>query len=45
MGDAKVRLNKADSKVENVKIGDHALAIVEKIGDKETLKCLMVQRN
>lgn len=44
MGDAKVRLNKADSKIENVKIGDHALAIVEKIGDKETLKCLMVNR-
>ena len=44
MGDAKVRLNKEDSKVENVKIGDQALAIVEKIGDKEALKCLMVQR-
>lgn len=44
MGNAKVRLNKEDSKVENVKIGDHALAIVEKSGDKETLRCLMVQR-
>lgn len=44
MGDAKVRLNQADSKVENVKIGDHALAIMEKIGGKESLKCLMVNR-
>lgn len=44
MGDAKVRLNKEDSKVEDIKIGDHALAIVERTWDKEILKCLMVQR-
>jgi hypothetical protein len=44
MGDAKVRLNKQDSKIENSKIGDNALAIVEKTGDTTTLKCLMVER-
>jgi Cu/Ag efflux protein CusF len=44
MSDAKVRLNKADSKIENVKIGDQALAIVDKVGDKESLKFLMLQR-
>ena len=31
MGNAKVRLNRADSKIENIKIGDRALAIVEKL--------------
>lgn len=44
MGDAKVRLNKEASKVEDIKIGDHALAIVEKKGDKATLRSLMVDR-
>jgi len=44
MGDAKVRLNKEDSKIEDVKIGDHALALVETKGDKMTLKRLMVDR-
>jgi hypothetical protein len=44
MGDANVRLNKEDSKVENIKIGDHALAIVETKGDKVTLKTLMAER-
>jgi hypothetical protein len=39
-----VRLNKEDSKVENLKIGDHALAIVEMMGDKMTLKSLRVER-
>jgi len=42
--DAKVRLNKEDSKVEDLKIGDVTLAIVEKVGDKATLKALMVDR-
>ena len=32
MGDAKVRLNREDSKIEDIKIGDRALAIVEKDG-------------
>jgi Cu/Ag efflux protein CusF len=43
-GDAKVRLNKEDSKVENLKIGDNVLAIVQKVGDKATLQALMVDR-
>ena len=44
MGNAKVRLNNEDSKVENMKIGDKILAIVETIADKATLKSLMVER-
>jgi hypothetical protein len=44
VGDAKMRLNKEDGKVENYKIGDVTLAIVEIVGDKKTLKALMVER-
>ena len=44
MGDAKVRLNREDSKIGDVKIGDQALAIVEKVGEGTTLKCLMIER-
>jgi Cu/Ag efflux protein CusF len=44
MGDAKVRLNREDSKIGDIKIGDKALAIVEKIGEVKTLKCLMIER-
>lgn len=44
MGDAKVRLNLQPSKIEDMKIGDHFLAIVERVGDKETLKCFMAER-
>jgi hypothetical protein len=44
VGDAKVRLNLGESKIGDVKIGDEAVAIVEKIGDKATLKSLMVRR-
>jgi hypothetical protein len=44
MGKAKVRLNKEDSKIENIKIGDHALAITEKAGEETHLKCLMIDR-
>lgn len=44
MGATKVRLNKEASKAEDIKIGDTALAIIETDGDKETLKCLMVNR-
>lgn len=44
MNGAKVRLNKEDSKVEDIKIGDKTLAIIETTGDKASLKCLMVER-
>jgi hypothetical protein len=44
MGDAKVRLNMQVGRVEDVKIGDHALLIMETIGDKATLRSLMVDR-
>ena len=44
MGDAKVRLNREDSKIRDIKIGDKALAIVEKRGEAATLKCLMIER-
>jgi hypothetical protein len=43
MGEAKVRLNKEDSKIEDIKIGDKALGIVEKDGDATTLKCMMFE--
>jgi Cu/Ag efflux protein CusF len=43
MGSATVRLNKHDSKIEDIKIGDRALGIVEKDGDTTTLKCLMFE--
>jgi hypothetical protein len=36
MGDAKVRLNNEKSNVDAVKIGDHAIAILEKNGEKVT---------
>jgi len=41
---AKVRLNKEDSKIENVKIGDHVLLITETKGDKSTVKSVIVER-
>jgi Cu/Ag efflux protein CusF len=44
LGETKVRLNKENSTVEKLKIGDHALAIVDKVADKVTLKALMVHR-
>jgi hypothetical protein len=44
MGDAKVRLGQLDSKAEDVKIGEHALAIVDRTGNATILKCLMVDR-
>jgi hypothetical protein len=43
MGSAKVRLNKQDSKIEDIKIGDRVLGIVEKDVDPTTLKCLMFE--
>lgn len=44
MSSAKVTLNKENSKISDVKIGDSALAIVAKDGDESTLKCLMIVR-
>jgi hypothetical protein len=44
MADAKVRLNMQDSKIEDLKVGDNTLAIVDEIGGKSTLKAVMVQR-
>src|SRR3954451_9927685 len=44
MWDAKVRLNMSASKIEDIKIGDHTLAIVEQVGDKVSLKALMFSR-
>jgi hypothetical protein len=43
MGEAKVRLNKEDCKIEDIKIGYKALGIVEKDGDATTLKCMMFE--
>lgn len=44
LGKAPVRVNMADSKIEDVKIGDHVLIIVEKVDGKEILRSVMVQR-
>lgn len=44
MGDARVRLNMEDSKVENIKTGDRALIIVETIRATPTLRSVMVDR-
>ena len=44
MADAKVRLNMQDSKIEDIKIGDMTVVIVEEIGDKANLKALMFSR-
>jgi hypothetical protein len=45
LGDAKVQLNTKPGKIDDVKIGDHFLAIVEKAGDKLTLKSLIIERS
>ena len=44
MGNAMVRLNMEDTKIENVKIGDHALLIVDTVEGKPTLRSVMVDR-
>jgi Cu/Ag efflux protein CusF len=44
MGKAIVRFNMEDSKIENVKIGDHALLIVDTVAGKSTLQSVMVDR-
>jgi hypothetical protein len=44
MGKAAVRLNMEDAKIESIKIGDHALLIVDTIKGTPTLRSMMVQR-
>jgi len=44
MNDAKVRLNKEPSKIEDIKIGDKILIVAEKDGDKMTVKSVIVER-
>ena len=44
MGKALVRLNMEDSAIENVKIGDHALLIVNTVEGNSTLRSVMVDR-
>jgi len=44
MGKAMVRVNMEDTKIENVKIGDHALIIVDTAATKSTLRSVMVDR-
>jgi len=44
MGNAKVRLNMKASKIEDIKIGDITLAIVNPIGGTPSLNALMVSR-
>ena len=45
MGDAKVRMNCKEAKVEDVKIGEHVLCIILKTtGGKTTLQALMFER-
>jgi hypothetical protein len=44
MGDAKVRFNREDGKIENVTIGEPALLIVDNTDDKRVLRCVMVDR-
>jgi hypothetical protein len=43
-GDGKVRLNQEYTSLENIKVGDKGLFIVEKSGDTTTLKAVMVER-
>jgi len=44
MNGSKVRLNMQASKIEDIKIGDSILAVVEEIGQTRTLKDLMASR-
>ena len=44
MGKAEVRCNMEDAKIENIKIGDHALLIVNTVDGRSTLECMMVDR-
>jgi Cu/Ag efflux protein CusF len=44
VGKAMVRLNMEDTKIENIKIGDHALLIVNTVEGKSILQSVMVNR-
>lgn len=44
IGKAMVRLNMEDAKIESIKIGDHALIIVDTVSGKATLRSVMVDR-
>jgi len=44
IGTAHVRLNMTDTPIANVRIGDHALLIVDRVEGKTTLQSLMVDR-
>ena len=44
MGDAKVRLNREASTIGDLKIGDNAMALVDKVNDRATLRFLMIER-
>ena len=44
MGHAKVRMNKKEAKVEDIKIGDRVLMILQTAGEKKTLQALMFER-
>jgi len=44
MGKAMVRVNMEDSAIENIKIGDHALLIVDMVEGTPTLRSVMVDR-
>jgi len=44
LGDAKVRMNKKEAKVEDIKIGDRVLMILQTAGEKKTLQALMFER-
>jgi len=44
LGKAHVRLNMADMKIEDVKIGDEVLIIVDKADGKSVLRSVMVKR-
>jgi Cu/Ag efflux protein CusF len=44
MGNATVRFSMVDGTIDNVKIGDHALIIVDTVAGKATLQSVMVDR-
>ena len=44
MGKAMVRFNMEGANIDNVKIGDHALLIVDTVAGKSTLQSVMVDR-
>ena len=44
VGKAMLRVNMEEAKVESIKIGDHALIIVDTVDAKSTLRSVMVDR-